>query len=466
MRALEQLALRCLMPGFVGTTVPEWVRRRAELGLGGVVLYARNIESPSQLAALTASLHAERSQLLVATDEEGGDVTRLEAATGSSYPGNRSLGVANDRQLTFEVAKAMGSDLARAGIDLDLAPDADVNSNPLNPVIGVRSFGANPEAVAAQTAAWVSGLQSAGVAACAKHFPGHGDVAVDSHLERVVSAADPHEGALAPFQAAVASDVKAIMSAHVVVRAIDDVPATVSKRIMTGLLRDELGFRGLAISDGLEMRGLTDGLGLAEAAVLALIAGCDALCIGGGLAGVEVVDEIAGAIAHAVSDRRLPEARLAEAASRVDAVAEWRANQLPPPPASGEVGLLAARRGLIVDGSVGIGKEAVVLQLQSTPSIPAGQVPWGITEALAARGVRVVAGDASSATGKSLVVVVRDLHRCPAHLEKVEAVLDVRPDAIVVEMGLPVLRPKRAAAYVATNGAARINAIAASEVMA
>ena len=158
------------------------MRRRLAEGLGGVVLYAWNVESPEQLRALTDDLRSEREDVLIAIDEEGGDVTRLEAATGSSYPGNGALGVVDDVELTERVAASLGAELADAGVNLDFAPVADVNTNPLNPVIGIRSFGADAGLVARHVAAFVRGLQRAGVAACAKHFPGHGDTSVDSHL--------------------------------------------------------------------------------------------------------------------------------------------------------------------------------------------------------------------------------------------------------------------------------------------
>src|SRR2546423_8979304 len=193
-------------------------------------------------------------------------------------------------------------------------------------------------------------MQGAGVAACAKHFPGHGDVAVDSHLALPVSTEDPRERALEPFKAASAAGVPAIMSSHIVATALTDLPATLSSPVMSGLLRDELGFQGLAVTDGLEMRGLSDGRGVAEAAVLALAAGCDALCVGGGLADEDAVDSIAGAIVAAVHSGRLPEARLHEAASRVDALAGWRSRQGAPKVTSDDIGLEAARRAGAADG--------------------------------------------------------------------------------------------------------------------
>ena len=468
-RSVEQAALRCLLPGFIGTEAPEWVLRRAAEGLGGVCLYARNITSAEQLTNLCHQLHAENPGLIISVDEEGGDLTRLEAATGSSYPGNLALGAAGDVDLTRAVARAIGLELARAGVDLDLAPDADVNSNPSNPVIGVRSFGSEPGAVAAQTAAWVEGLQSAGVAACVKHFPGHGDTSVDSHLALPVVGADPRAGALQPFEAAIAAGVQAVMSAHIVAPSLSAEPATLSRRIMTALLREELGFRGLTVTDGLEMKAIAD---ITEGAVRALVAGCDLLCIGGGLADEDIVTELHRAIVGAVSADRLY-----EAAGRVDALAKWRAAQPAQAEApDSEVGLAAARRALRVDGNVRVGDDVVVVQLSPHSSMASGVIPWGVAEPLAERGARVtkfehrdgpieLAPIVRKAAGRSLILTVRNLHRHEWQRQAAEALLDARPDAVVIEMGLPACRPAGASAYIATSGAARVCAIAAAEVM-
>src|SRR5256885_2856402 len=180
----------------------------------------------------------------------------------------------------------------------------------MNPVIGVRSFGSDAAAVARHTAAYIEGMQDAGVAACAKHFPGHGDTAIGSPLDLPVVAEDPHLRALGQFASAMECGVQSIMSAHVGVPGIDDAPATLSPRIMTGLLRDELGFKGLAVTDGLEMQGLSRGIGIAEGAVQALIAGCDALCIGGGRAAEGGDVEIVHSLAAAAARGRLRESRL------------------------------------------------------------------------------------------------------------------------------------------------------------
>lgn len=453
----EQLALRCVLPGFQGTIAPDWV---LEGGLGGVVLFGRNIQDPEQVRSLVAQLHS--ANLIVAIDEEGGDVTRLEAKTGSSYPGNLALGAAGDPPLTEEVARAIGLDLAGLGIDLNLAPVADVNSDPRNPVIGVRSFGSQPEDVATHTAAWIRGLQGAGVSACAKHFPGHGDTSVDSHVALPVAGSDPRDGALAPFQAAIDAGVRAVMSAHIVVPSLDDAPATVSEKVMTRLLRDELGFEGVAISDGLDMRGISADIGIAEAAVRAMRAGCDALCVGGGPAGPDVVSEIVGALV-----REVDEGRLAEAAGRVEKLRvspDYRRSSHTKTEVSPDyrgVGLVAARRALRIYGDVQVRDRAVVRRFASRFSFAAGEVPWGVGGALAARGVQLT----ESGEDASLVLVVRDLHRQPGLREEVEVILARRPDAIVVEMGVPSCRPDGATSYIATYGSARVCAEAAAEVM-
>ena len=184
---LDELAAACLHPGFDGLEPPDELLRWIERGLGGVVLFSANIRDAEQVTALTARLRARPAVPDRSTDEEGGDVTRLEAATGSSYPGNLALGVVDDVELTRAVAAAMGGELAAVGVNLNFAPVADVNTNPHNPVIGVRSFGADPALVGRHVAAFVEGMQGAGVAACAKHFPGHGDTSADSHLELPVA---------------------------------------------------------------------------------------------------------------------------------------------------------------------------------------------------------------------------------------------------------------------------------------
>ena len=242
-----------LQPGFPGTDVPDWLVAAHTEGLVSVCLYGDNVASAEGLAgadglaALCRTLHERMPGVLLAVDEEGGDVTRLHYPTGSPAVGNAVLGRLDDMATTTSVAASIGGELTAYGIGLDLAPVVDVNSSPDNPVIGVRSFGADPVAVGRHGAAWVAGLQSTGVAACAKHFPGHGDTVVDSHhgLPHVdVPLEVLRERELAPFRAAVAAGVAAVMTSHVVVEALDPVrPATFSPDVI-GMLRDELGFTG------------------------------------------------------------------------------------------------------------------------------------------------------------------------------------------------------------------------------
>jgi beta-N-acetylhexosaminidase len=245
---------------------------------------------------------------------------------------------------------------------------------------------------------------------------------------------------------------------------------------MTGVLRGELEFEGLAVSDGLEMRAIAAGVGIVEGTVLALAAGCDLLCIGGGLAGEDITVELRNAIVAAVKSGRVSEARLAEAAARVDRLAEWRLQQDGTPARNPGIGLAAARRAIKAEGSVRIDGDPVVVQLRSTPSQAAGVVPWGVADPLTRLGARVSAleldappaniqGVLGEAAGRSLVLVVRNLHRHPWMSAVTEAVLAQRPDAILVEMGLPACRPAAAAAYLATHGASRVCGIAAAEVL-
>ncbi|MDG4830232.1 glycoside hydrolase family 3 protein [Solwaraspora sp. WMMD1047] len=505
---LPSLAAAVLQPGFEGTEVPDWVRRWLGEGLGAVVLFARNVVDPQQVGALTAGLRAERPDVLVAIDEEAGDVTRFESRQGSSRPGNLALGAVDDPELTEAVARDLGLELAAAGINLNYAPDADVNSNPDNPVIGVRSFGATPDLVARHTAAWVRGLQSAGVAACAKHFPGHGDTSVDSHLDvpRIRSSrAQLDAGELPPFRAAIDAGVQAVMTGHLLVPAIDDRwPATLSQRVLVGLLRDELGFQGAVITDGIEMRAITDRYGIERATVRALAAGVDAICVGGDHADEGSAIRLRQAIVDAVVAGELPEERLVEAAKRVGQLAAWaaaaRADRTPPaaagsPPdraavngAGGSpIGMAAARRALRLTlaprperaARLPLAGPAHVVEFAPPRNIAIGaETPWGLggplaellpgttTIRLAADGTdeALAAAALLPAVGRPLVLVVRDLHRHRWMADAVGRLLAARPDAVVVELGLP--ERVVGEVHLATHGATRAAGQAAARLLA
>jgi beta-N-acetylhexosaminidase len=496
-RRLAGLADAVLQPAFEGTVAPDWIRRRIADGLKSVLLYARNIDTPEQVAALTAALRAESPELIVCIDEEAGDVTRLESRSGSSRPGNLALGAADDTELTAAVAAHLGYELAELGITLDFAPDADVNSNPDNPVIGVRAFGSEPQLVARHTAAWVAGLQSAGVAACAKHFPGHGDTAVDSHRDLPVIAADRaalDTCELVPFRAAIAAGVQTIMTGHLVVPAIDPGrPATLSHAVLTDVLRGELGFDGLIVTDAIEMQAVARRYGLGGATVAALAAGADAVCVGGEHYDEQTADRLREAIVNAVVDRTLAEERLVDAARRVDALAAWsRAARTAGPAAHSprvQPGLVAARRAIRI--SVGpdgapwpFAAPAHVIELSPAMNMAIGaETPWGVRAPLAAlvpgtTGVRLTEaqldGDAAvaeamdaqvwTAHDRPIVVVVRDAHRHIWIRNALKHLLALRPDSVVVEMGVPNGTP--APAQISTYGASAACGQAVAELIA
>jgi beta-N-acetylhexosaminidase len=457
---LEPAVAACVFPGFEGMVAPDWLLQRLGGGLGGVVLFARNIQDPEQVAALSSSLRAEQPDVLIAVDEEGGDVTRLEASAGSSFPGNHALGAVDDVELTSRVAAAIGGELAAAGVNLDLAPVADVIVDPANPIVGVRSFGSDPDLVARHVAAFVQGLQGVGVAACAKHFPGHGETAADSHLELPTAETDREtmlRRALPPFRAAVEAGVRSVMTAHIRFPALDEEPATLSRELI-GLLRSELGFTGLVMTDALEMRAISGTVGLEEGAVRALVAGADALCLGADRTPSEV-ERVRTAIVEGVRSGRLPEERLLEAAERVAETAAWVSS--PKAHRDREAGADAARRAIRCEGDPGrIAGGALVIELWPDPTIAAGEAQHGLGELLGAETVRLREGDELPPLGsRQAVFVVRDAHRHPWQREL------VAPGSVVIETGLPEWRPPNALALVATHGAGRANLVAAAEVL-
>jgi len=349
-------------------------------------------------------------------------------------------------------------------------------------VVGTRSFGVSPALVARHGAAAVRGLQAAGIAACAKHFPGHGATLLDSHAEvavvpdglAVVTGRD-----LPPFRAAVAAGVLAVMPGHLRVAGLTgSLPASLSAAAVA-LLRSSLGFDGVVVTDALEMRAVSDLFGIPGAAVRAVAAGNDLLCLGR-----DVPEDgylaVRAAIVHAVGAGELPESRLAEAAARVAALRAWLAagSSAAPTRADGS-GMEAARRALRLTGVLPEPRDPVVVEVEPLINMAAGEARWGLDAWVPAGSLRVAAvpnaGPAASgaaealkaATGRSLILVVRDAHRSPATRSLVTAVLAERPDTILVEMGLPYWQPPAGAyqAYLATYGASRANARAAAELL-
>jgi beta-N-acetylhexosaminidase len=276
---------RLLIAGFGGYQVPvELASLAREFSLGGVILFARNVAEPEQVAELcyeSARLVPDLP-LWVSVDQEGGRVARLKAPF-TEWPPMATLGRSGDVRLAERFARALAAELKATGITLDYAPVLDVLTNPKNPVIGDRALADKAEEVGRLGAAIIGTMQGEGVAACGKHFPGHGDTSVDSHLELPLLEHPPDRFRgveFVPFRAAIQADVATIMTAHVFAPALDEQrPATLSKRVVTGMLRKELGFQGVILSDDLEMKAIANTYAVPEAAVMAIDAGCDGVLI-------------------------------------------------------------------------------------------------------------------------------------------------------------------------------------------
>jgi beta-N-acetylhexosaminidase len=486
------------MPAYDGRTPPDWIKRALDQGLAGVGLFGTNLLPPGGPLRddIVDPLRVVRPDVLIALDEEGGDVTRLDYRRGSVYPGNHALGGVDDPALTRRVAEAIGDDLRETGINLCLGPCADVNSRPGNPIIGVRSFGPAPGLVARHTRAFVEGLQGRGVAATLKHFPGHGDTGTDSHswlpdIPRSLDALRALE--LPPFAEGFAAGAKAVMTGHIRLPQLDELPATLSRRVVTGLLREELGYDGVVISDALEMAPILDRWGFGGAAVLAWSAGVD-LVLTGATDGEKILPEVYAAVERALREGELTVDRLEEAASRIAALRAWAtpaprtaagagagsaAGSADAPAPTPGIGLVAARRaveGVALDGLPPHGPVHVV-RCAVGANMAVGEAPWGLErvlellESLASHTEVEPGTDPADVPlpadeGTALAVVVRDAGRDPWQSETLAALRARRPDLVVVEMGLaPVPLPVDGCPTVFTRGAGLANAMAAAELL-
>ncbi|WP_328344723.1 glycoside hydrolase family 3 N-terminal domain-containing protein [Streptomyces violaceus] len=475
---LDEAAHRCLVAGFDGTAgVPDELKRLVDRGLGGVILFTRNVRDAEQVRRLTAELRALRPGLLVGIDNEGGGIGHLVGAGAPEVPGSFALGVADDPALTGRCADALAGHLASLGITVSYAPVADLQHHPRNPIVRTRSFGAEPAPAARHLRAWIAATERRGVASCAKHFPGHGGTETDSHHGIAVDprSYDELRADFEPFRAAVDAGVPMIMSAHVVYPALDpERPATLSRRILGDLLRHELDFDGVLVSDALEMKAIADRYGEAAGARIALAAGADQVIVA--VPDLEVTlacrDTVLGALRTGV----LPEERVREAAGRVrrlavryaapaGAVDGWDAG----------AGLEAARRavrGRPVPSGV---RGAHVVDLFPPPH-PA--LNWGGEDLLTA--VRAVD---PTATGTAVTgdpadpdAVVEEILRacgdtplavatCDAGLhpwqERLRAALmSRRPDAVRIDTGLPE------GGALCSYGRGRVNLRAVAEALA
>ena len=370
--------------------------------VGGFIFFARQGSDPVQLRRLTEQMQALTYEhgrpypgLIIAVDQEGGLVERWTSPF-TSWPGAMAIGATGSAEYAEQVYAAIAEELAAVGLNLNLAPDADVSNNPLNPVIGIRSFGEDPEQVGRLVTAAVRGTQSLNVGATVKHFPGHGDTTTDSHLA-LPTVDHPWERLdqveLVPFRRAIEADVDVIMSAHITFPAVDPdgLPATLSPKVIQGLLKDQMGFQGVVVTDAIDnMAAITDQWGLEEALIMAVNAGADALLV------TESFDQQAAlyqTVLAAVQDGRISAERLDDAVRRHLRV--------------------KARRGLLP------GKDAA-------PAAPAAESE--IMAALKSEAHRQLAYQ----VGADALTLVRNRH-LPLHLADDELVLAVAPSGSELE---------------------------------
>jgi beta-N-acetylhexosaminidase len=331
---LEEKAGQMLMPDFrnwngenVTEMLPEIEQLVKKYHLGGVILFRENVVTTEQTARLVSDYQAaaEKFGLLLTIDQEGGIVTRLQS--GTDMPGNMALGATRSPEIAWNVGNAIGEELASLGINMNFAPVMDVNNNPDNPVIGVRSFGEDPQLVADMGVAYTKGLQAAGVAATAKHFPGHGDTAVDSHLGLPEVPHDKErlkQVELYPFQKGMEAGIDAIMTAHVTFPKIDGtkaisqktgeeiaIPATLSYKVLTELMREEMGYEGVITTDAMNMKAIADHFGPVDAAIRAVKAGTDIVLMPVGL------EEVANGLLDAVKNGEISEDRIEASVKRI-----------------------------------------------------------------------------------------------------------------------------------------------------
>ncbi|HEY0614620.1 MAG TPA: beta-N-acetylhexosaminidase [Candidatus Elarobacter sp.] len=465
---LGALARGVIGVGFTGTT-PEAAPLEAlrAFGPGALILFARNAGTTEQLRELVGALRALGSPPpLVMVDQEGGRVERIRDGV-AALPSAMAVGATGDVLLARKLGTLVGRDLARLGISVDLAPVADLSLRPDSVVIATRAYGDDPERVGAFAGAFAHGLERAGVAATIKHFPGHGSTAEDSHvgLPRVTTdAATLRARDLIPFKRAIADRAASlVITAHVVMEAFDpDRPATLSRAVLTDLLRGELGYDGVVATDCLEMDAITGSVGTVRAAVEALAAGADLLLISHCL---ELAEHAANAIAEAVASGEVPRARLEEAFERVRALRERLARHVPlDEPVDEDSPLEAARRAVTVlrgDPRLRPGKPVTVISFEGTvvdnaassgTKDRAAESP-SLSTALRRRGwksevmrvplepdaedVDLLLEHIPALGDREFVVVTRDAHLYAGQHEAVMRILALAPDALIVSARSP-----------------------------
>lgn len=395
---LEEKVGQLMMVGFAGQVVDPAISDLVRgYRVGGVCLFGRNVVSAGQIGRLNDEVRALLSDAVppfIAVDQEGGNVVRVSDGN-LVLPGNMVLGAARQPELAYEAGLAQGEDLKRLGFNMNLAPVLDVNSNPANPVIGLRAFGDDVKLVSQMGASFVRGQQDAQIVTVAKHFPGHGAVETDSHKTLPIVRAPVAEvrRQLRPFEEAMKAGLDGLMTAHIATPTLtgNDLPATLSKPVLGGLLRDELGFTGLVLTDELEMDAIDRRYGVGRAAVLAINAGADMVLIPWRL---EKKEEVWLALLDAARSGELPRAVLERAVRRILTLKVRRGLFEPVPPLEERLATLGEKREL-----AGRIARAGVTLLSSAPGL--FPIPFG-------RKVAVISAEPSliAALGRRLPTMV------------------------------------------------------------
>lgn len=439
--SLDRTILSTFSPGFGGAVVPEWIKPWLENGLGSVTLFASNTPNFEAAAHLIKELRSYNPDVLIAIDEEGGDVTRLFVREGSRYPTPALLGQCDDEDLTYRSYYSMGTVLRDLGIDITYAPVADVVAFENNPIVGVRSFGMSTDVVTRHVAAAVRGLQNSGVGACVKHFPGHGAVLEDSHhdLPHIKMALTDYESQhVVPFKHAIESGVAAVMIGHLVAEALDNkLPASLSSKVIRDYLRGVLNFNGLVVTDALDMGAIGGPTKIHESALKALTAGADLLCFSGMGDQSVFLSSSFDWIKAAVDSGTLAAKELEVSEQRI---INWRATNRSNGAATAAVDFKDLINGFEISGSVELEAGAVnLVEIGTKPTIAAGDVSWGMHRELRAVGIAcdIHASDAETLSTKKLVVAFRDAYRDAPLLATLNRLNDRYPEAIFIDMGWP-----------------------------
>ncbi len=481
--SLEAKVGQLMMIGFDGTSLSSETRRLIqELHPGGVIFFERNVESPRQVAQLCSDCQHVASEngdpgLFIGIDQEGGAVARLKEAKGfTEFPGAMAIAATGDVDNARRIARALSGELCTLGINLDFAPDLDVNNNPANPIISTRSFGSDPKRVAEFGVAFLDAMQASGVLAVGKHFPGHGDTAIDSH---VALPTVPHDRArlqaveFVPFLAAMRANVAGIMSTHITFPAIDPTPglaATLSPRVLTDLLRREMQYSGLILTDELTMGALaTSGYPAPRAAVAAFKAGADLLLF---QTGYEMHREVHAALVQAVRSGEVSKERLDDSVRRIIAAKE-RFGILNPPEvdvanatrrsgteANKKISRAVARQAITLvrdDARLLPLKRDVKLLVVETLSLGLGERIGATTRTVSAQPTRdeIRSVAATAKEFDAIVVATSDVARNLTQTDLVAALMQSNTATLVAAVRSPydLLYINHAPTYLATYGA-------------